>query len=357
LTAEVPIANVCNVALDGKAVSIKDIARRARVSHSTVSRALRGSPLVNPKTAQRIQKIATAANFRVSAVARSLVSRRTFTIGVVVTTIADPFNAQVVSGIEDVANQRGYSVFLANSKSDPDREVRVVNSFDERRVDGIIVTSSRVGTLYNSLLAHLHIPVVFLNNHNPAEYANAVSIDNFQASKAAVEHLIALGHRRIGYLGDAFGLQSDGDRQAGYRAAMEGAGLKIGRRSVEMGNGHAEGALRAMVRMLDSGNQPTALFCYNDMTALGALRVIHEHGLRVPEDISLVGFDDLPVTEYTNPPLTTIRQPMEQMGRRAMEILNELLNGKKPERETKFPGELIVRQSTAPPPATRVSKR
>jgi DNA-binding LacI/PurR family transcriptional regulator len=233
----------------------------------------------------------------------------------------------------------------------------VVHSFDERRVDGIIVTSSRVGTLYESLLAHLHVPVVFLNNHNPAEYANAVSIDNFHASKKAVEHLIGLGHLSIGYLGDKFGLQSDGDRLAGYRAAMKSARLKINPEWVDQGDGRAEGALSAMERILRAPHPPTAVFCYNDMTALGALRAIHERGLRVPDDISLVGFDDLGVTEYTHPPLTTIRQPMEQMGRCAMEILNELLNGKKPERETKFPGELIVRQSTAPPPATRASKR
>jgi DNA-binding LacI/PurR family transcriptional regulator len=343
---------VCRVARDDKAISIKDIARRAKVSHSTVSRALRNSPLVHPKTAQRIHKIAAEANFRISAVARSLVSRKTFTIGVVVTTIADPFNAEVVSGIEDIANERGYSVFLANSKSDPSREVRVVYSFDERRVDGIIVTSSRVGTLYDSLLARLDVPVVFLNTHNPAEYAHTVSIDNITSARAAVEHLIGLGHRRIGYLGDAFGLRSDGDRAGGYRAAMQSAGLEIREEWSAQGDGGAEGGIQAMGRILSSSKPPTAVVCYNDMTALGALRAIDSRSLTVPGDISLTGFDDLPVAQYTHPPLTTVRQPMEQMGRRAMEILHELLNGKKPDRDTRYQGELIVRQSTAPPPRT-----
>ena len=207
--------------------SIKDVARLARVSHSTVSRALHDSPQVNAETAARIRKIAEDAGYRASAAARSLVMGRSNTMGVVVTNIADPFVAGVVSGIEDAAEKHGYSVFLANSNAEPEREVRVVRSFEERRVDGIIVTSSRVGALYVPLMERMRVPVVLLNNQHPSQFVHSVLIANAEASIEATRHLIRLGHRRIAYLGDRFGHQSDTERSAGYRRALKEAGLEF----------------------------------------------------------------------------------------------------------------------------------
>jgi DNA-binding LacI/PurR family transcriptional regulator len=189
--------------------SIKDIARLAQVSHPTVSRALQNSPLVNPKTAEKIRKIAEEAGYRASAVARGLVTRRTQTIGLVVTSIADPFTGEVVRGIEQTASDRGYSVFLADSNADPEREQRVVQSFAERRVDGIIVTSSRVGALYLPLLSQMRVPIVLLNDQHPGEFVHSIMIRNIEGARAAVKHLVGLGHRRIAYVGDHFGYQSD----------------------------------------------------------------------------------------------------------------------------------------------------
>ncbi len=331
-------------------VSIKDIARVAKVSHSTVSRALRDSPLVNRETAERIRQIAEEMGYRPSAVARSLVTRKTKTIGVVVTTIADPFIAEVVSGIEEVANDHGYSVFLANSNADPDREIKVVHSFHERRVDGILVTASRVGALYIGHLSEMKVPIVLINNQHPGEFVHSVMIDNVTASRMATEHLIQLGHRRIAYIGDQFGYQSDTERFAGYRQALERAGLTFQPELIVHGDGKPEGGMRAMEHLLRLSPLPTAVFCYNDMTALGALRVARMRGLRVPADISLVGFDDLFIASYTEPPLTTIRQPKRQMGQRAMELLLQLLRGEDSQQTIWMQGELIVRNSTAPPP-------
>ena len=165
----------------------------AGVTHSTVSRALRDSPLVNRETVERIQRIAREAGYRTSAAARSLVTRRSDTIGVVVTNIADPFVAGVVSGIEEMADQNGLSVFLANSNAEPEREVRVARKFEERRVDGIIVTASRVGAQYVPLFTHMQVPIVLLNNQHPSQFAHSVMIANVQASLDATRHLIALG--------------------------------------------------------------------------------------------------------------------------------------------------------------------
>jgi DNA-binding LacI/PurR family transcriptional regulator len=329
--------------------SIKDVARVAGVSHSTVSRALQNSPVVNPKTAAKIRRIARDLGYRPSAVARGLVTQKTRTIGVVVTTIADPFVSEVVIGIEMAANDNGYSVFLADSNADPAREKSVVHSFAERRVDGIVVTSSRVGALYTPLLSEMMVPIVLINNQHPGQFVHSVMIDNLPASREATDHLISLGHRRIAYVGDRYGHQSDTERFAGYREALEQAALPFLPELVVHGDGKPEGGTLAMNALLYLPNPPTAVFCYNDMTALGVLRSIQAHGLRVPADISLIGFDDLFFASYTQPQLTTVRQPMRQMGRMAMENLLKLMSGQPSAEAIKVPAELIVRESTAAP--------
>ncbi len=331
------------------AISIKDIARAANVSHSTVSRALRDSSLVNHETAERIRRIARDSNFRVSAVARGLATGRTSTIGVVVTAIGDPFNAEVVESIEEAANARGYSVALANSGANPDREMKVVQSFEERRVDGIIVMSSRVGALYVTHLTKMAVPVVLINNQHPGEFVYSVMIDNVPASEAATRYLIQLGHRRIAYFGRRGGFQADTERFAGYRKALEAAGLPVLDELVVRGESTPEGGMRAMQQLLDLPDPPTALFCYNDTSAIGAMRAARLRSLWVPGDISIMGFDDLAIASYVDPPLTTVRQPKRHMGRIATEILCNLLNGSKSESSRRLQGELIVRESTAPP--------
>ncbi len=327
--------------------SIKDIARLARVSHSTVSRALQNSPLVNARTAEKIRQIAHESGYRASAVARGLVTQRTRTIGLVVTTVADPFASEVVSGVEQTANDCGYAVFLADSNADPEREKKVVQSFAERRVDGIIVTSSRVGALYLSLLSEMMVPIVLVNDQHPGAFAHSVMIGNLEGSRAAARHLVGLGHRRIAYVGDQFGYQSDIERFAGYREALEAADIPFLKELVVHGDGKPEAAMRAMDKLLALPNRPTAVCCYNDMSALGGMRSISLHGLRVPEDISVVGFDDLFFASYTQPTLTTVRQPMRRMGQLAMESLFKLMSGEESAIRIKVEAELIVRESTA----------
>jgi DNA-binding LacI/PurR family transcriptional regulator len=329
--------------------SIKDIARLANVSSSTVSRALQNSPLISRDTAERIQHIAKQSGYRVSAIARGLVTQRTKSIGVVVTTIADPFVSEVVDGIEDSCNDHGYSVFLANSNANPDRETKVVHSFSERRVEGIVVTSSRVGALYLPLLSEMRIPIVLVNNQHPGEFVNSILIENVKASAEITNHLIQLGHKRIAYLGDRYGYQSDTERFAGYRQALERAGLMFVPELVVHGDGKCEGAAAAINIMMDLPNPPTAIVCYNDMTAFGAIRQLNTLNVHVPDDVSVVGFDDLFIATYMQPPLTTLKQPRRLMGRLAMESLLRLISGGCAESPTKVPAELIIRASTASP--------
>lgn len=318
------------------------------MSHSTVSRALQNSSLVSRKTAERIQRIASESGFKLSAVARGLATRKTRTIGVVVTTIADPFAGEVLSGIEESANHHGYSVVLAESNADPEREKKMVHSLAERRVDGIIVTSSRVGALYVPLLSEMMVPIVLINNQHPGEFVHTVLIDNIEGSRMAATHLIALGHKRIAYLGDRFGHQSDSERLAGYREALARAGIAFVPDLVVHGNGKPDGAASAMEKLFELSNRPTAVVCYNDMSALGTLRYLRSLGLYVPADVSVVGFDDLPIAPYLDPPLTTVKQPMRRMGSMALEGLLKIITGEGSAGTMRIPAELVVRESTGP---------
>jgi DNA-binding LacI/PurR family transcriptional regulator len=327
-------------------VSIKDVAREAGVSHATVSRALRGSPLISPPTTQRVRAMADQMGYSVNAVARSLVTGKTHTIGVVVTSIADPFVGGVTAGIEALAHERGYSTILATCHADPEIEKRMVASLRERAVDGILVTSSRVGEEYLPLLSQMRVPIVLLNNQRPGDYAYSVTIDNVGSARHAVEHLLGLGHRRIAYIGHSSGYASERDRRQGYELALTQAGVALNPAWIVQADSSPEGGAAAAAVLDRMDPRPTAIFCYNDITALGVLAYARERGLNVPRDWSVVGFDDLFLSQHLYPPLTTVRQPMLDMGRAAAEVLLGLIAGKETTARVQMPGELIVRQST-----------
>src|SRR5262249_45678611 len=205
---------------------------------------------VNAKTAARVRQIAKTQNYVASAVARSLVNQRTNTIGVVVTSIADPFAGEVVGGIEDCALANNYSVILAASHGDPDREFRAVQSFHERRVDGVLVMASRVGAQYLSGLSGMKSTVVLINSHHRGEFSYSVRIDNVGGAKTATWHLAELGHRRIAYIGDEQGFQSDSERFSGYRKALKEAGLPFDSVLVAYGDGTPLRGLHALSELL-----------------------------------------------------------------------------------------------------------
>jgi DNA-binding LacI/PurR family transcriptional regulator len=215
------------------------------------------------------------------------------------------------------------------------------------------------------LLEEMGVPIVLVNNQNPGTYVHAVMIGNVEGSRAATKHLIDMGHKRIAYIGDQSGFQSDTERFAGYRAALSASRIPFKQELIGHGDGKAEAAIAAMNRLLQLSDLPTAVCCYNDMTALGAIHAIHSHGLRVPEDVSVTGFDDLFFASYTQPPLTTVRQPMHRMGELAMESLLRLMSGGKMVGTVRVDPELIVRKSTASPrnannangPARRFKRR
>lgn len=337
-------------------LSIKDIAQAAGVSHSTVSRALTDSPLVNPETKARIRRLAQEMGYSPDAIARSLVLKQTRTVGVVVTTIADPFVAEVVQGVEDTAQKNGYSVILASSASDVQRELAAVEMLRAKRVDTVIVISSRVGALYLEHLERIGVPLVLVNSHSEqsGRYTFSVSVDNRHGGHLATTHLLQLGHRRVAYVAGLADHSDDAGRMAGYRQALEEVGLAFDPRLVIPGNGGLEGGERAFRALTALTNPPTAAFCYNDMTAMGIIAAARRARLTVPDDLSVVGFDDIPVAARFSPALTTLAQPQRGMGRQAMDMALALIaagEATAPFANIVIQGELIVRESSGP--ATR----
>ncbi len=329
-------------------VSIKDIAKAAGVSHTTVSRALRDDPRISEQTRNLVHRLATEMGYSPSAIARGLATGKTNTVGMVVTTISDPFVAPIAQGTERKAMEAGYSLILSQSGADPDRELAAVRLLRERRVDGVIVTASRVGELYTPLLSELKVPIVLINNQKGGGYLHSIYVDDFAGAKMAVGLLIDLGHRDIAYIACPERERSNRNRMNGYKAALESRGISVNERLILQLEGKddmARGAA-AVEEILSLDERPTALFCYNDMTAIGALQALHESGVRVPEDISIVGFDDVPISSVVCPALTTVAQPKEEMGVKAMEMLLALIEGEERENVVVKP-RLVVRSSTA----------
>jgi DNA-binding LacI/PurR family transcriptional regulator len=318
-------------------ISIKDIAKTAGVSHSTVSRALSDSPLVSAETKARIQHLAREMGYSPDAQARSLVMGRTQTLGVVVTAITDPFIAEIVQAIERTAHDHGYSVILASSSAEPEREIATVEMLHSKRVDGVVVTSSRVGALYQDHLDRLGVPVVLINSHSEQRgpYTFSINVDNQHGGCLATRHLIEQGHRRIAYvtgptdyvLPSDYQIGSDDlARLAGYREALSLAKIRFDPALVVRGTGRTGGGERALPALRALDGPPSAVFCYNDMTAIGILRAARQVDVSIPGELAVVGFDDIPYASYVQPPLTTVAQPKPEMGKRATEMVLALLS-------------------------------
>ncbi len=341
-------------------VSIQDIAQAAGVSHTTVSRALRHSPLISAEVREQIQKLAGEMGYIPNAVAQSLRGQRTGTIGLVVTTIADPFVGRVVRGVEEIAQRENLSLFLSISNNDPDREMAVIETFHRRRVDGIIVAAARLTEQHEKRLGNIQVPTVLINHQAEArlEHLHSVSVDDASGACTAVEYLLEQGHRAIGYLGTGSRPRSNRVRLASYRATLAAAGVIAPEDWVRIApmehHDHSEDVTdgqRLLPALVAAG--VTAVFCYNDSLAVGALLACRALGIAVPEQLSIVGFDDIDLAQLVNPPLTSIHQPRLRLGQFAMEMLLDLLSGR-PVEDHVLPTQLVVRGSATTAPAQAV---
>jgi LacI family transcriptional regulator/LacI family repressor for deo operon, udp, cdd, tsx, nupC, and nupG len=336
-------------------VSIQDIAEAAGVSHSTVSRALHDSDLIRPEVRQRIQQLAHAMGYTPNAVAQSLKGQRTNTVGLVITSIADPFAGRVVRGIEEIAQANRISLLLSVSHNDPEREMEIIETFHRRRVDGVISATAQIRGPYVERLAQIKMPTVLINQQaeSEADRLHSVDADDYAGAQQAVEHLLALGHRKIGYLGVGNRTRSNRRRFAGYCDTLSSAGIAVDAQWVRIAptvnNARADDVLdgQAMLpELLPTG--VTAVFCYNDLIAVGVLMACREHGYDVPAQLSVVGYDDVDIARYVTPSLTTIHQPKLRLGEMAMQMLLDILEGR-PVQSRVLANDLVVRESTTAP--------
>lgn len=282
-----------------------------------------------------------------NSIAQSLSGQRTYTLGMLVTSIADPVVMDFVEGAEAVAQDQGYSIFISTSRGDPHREMNIVETFQRRRVDGMIVAASRTGKQFALASEQIQVPLVLLDSEELDSGQPSVDIDNIGGASLAVKHLLELGHQRIGYIGATNRPLTNTKRISGYTKALKNAKIPPAPAWIinpdvadDIARGHigAEHCLAAGV---------TAIFCYNDQIAIGAINSCYRRGISVPEQLSIVGYDDIRAASYATPPLTTVRQPLQMMGKRGVEILLALIN-KQPAQSEQLDCELVVRQSTAP---------
>lgn len=326
--------------------TIDDVAARSGVSTATVSRVLSGSVPARPETRERVLTAARELDYRPSGVARALKRRETRTLGLLVTDITNPFYPQVVRAVEAAAHERGYGIVLANGGDDAARELEHLDLLIERRVDGIVIISSRMTRRHAERLHRTAVPVVLVNDTVSGSGLPTVTTAHRRGARMATEHLIELGHRQIGHIGAPADQAAAGQRRQGVRDAMRAAGL--GEPLVAIGDGGVAGGSQAAEALIGEG--VTGIVAYNDLTAIGALRALRRAECAVPGQVSLIGFDDIEMAAWTEPPLTTIRQPKEALGRWAVNrLLDDVGVGRRePERASLMPT-LVVRGSTGRP--------
>ncbi|MEW5956578.1 MAG: LacI family DNA-binding transcriptional regulator, partial [Chloroflexota bacterium] len=280
-------------------ITIQDVATAAGVSLSTVSRALANSPRVKAETRHRIQQLAEEMGYIPSAIARGLATRRTYTLGIVVMDITDPFIAELVRAIDMTAVERGYSLILSHCGSHPERELAAINTLRRHHVDAVIVPDPMVSDTVLPRLQEYNFPVVLINVQT---YAHAICTDNIGGVRLAVEYLLDLGHTRIAYLGSQRNERENSQRQAGYKQAITDRGLPPGPIVIGQGDGWMEAGRSGMAQLLTLPQPPTAVLCFNDLSAIAAMGAARSAALRVPQDISIVGFDNINLSPYLDPP-------------------------------------------------------
>ena len=329
--------------------TIYDVARLAGVSTATVSRALNGTGQIAPATRAMIDDAVAQLGYHPNTAARSLVTRSTQTIALLLPDITNPFYAALVSGIQERALETGHTMLLCTTEGDPEREEQYLSLLRAKQVDGVLVDGLVLPPDRITRFVREGLPIVCLDRDIDSTLVPLVQVDNRLGARLATEHLLELGHERIGHIAGTPDLGISDERIEGYRDALRAAGIAVDPELIAVGSFTEEGGYEA-ARVLSDKWDLTALFAANDLSAIGALSALVQSGRRVPEEVSVVGFDDLRLSRFTNPPLTTVHQPAGEIARHAAELLLELASGRPVERMRYFlePG-LVVRSSTAPP--------
>ncbi len=330
--------------------TIRDVARRANVSITTVSRTLNTPDLVEKETAKRVWAAVEDLHYYPNTQARSLVSGRSRILGLIVSDITNPFFPELVASFEDSALKHGFDVLVTSSNYDPQRMANSVRRMIERKVEGIAIMTSEMEDHLTGQLSSRNVPLVFLDVGSASETISNIVVDYAGGIQQAVEHLIALGHERIAFVSGPAGLKSAEERSSAFLATMSSR-LPRGETPVVLRGDHkVSGGVSAAEQLLLLDPRPTAVVASNDLTAVGMLRAVRAAGLSVPGDLSVVGFDDIWLAEYTDPPLTTVRLSRTAIAEAACSALMSDL-GARPEngngREYRLSTQLVIRSTTA----------
>jgi LacI family transcriptional regulator len=334
-------------------LSIHEVARRARVSIATVSRTINGVPTVTPQLSRRVWKVIKELGYYPNTQARALVSGRSRIFGLIVSEITNPFFPEIVQGFEDIAVQHNYEILTTSTIHDPKRMALSVRRMIERRVEGVaIVTFGMEEELFDDLKSR-QVPLVFIDVGPSLPRISNIRIDYVHGIRQAVQHLAALRHQGIAFISGPLVLKTAVARQRAFLQAMEEVGLSVESKYQIEGNHTMEGGIDALKQLLKLPKPPTAVLCSNDMTAIGVMRQAYEEGIKIPDDLSVIGFDDIRLAQFIIPPLTTVKMSQTEIARLAFHaLLSEL------QRKSALPDgseyvlrtSLVLRDSTAMAP-------
>lgn len=336
-------------------MDIRSVAAKAGVSIATVSRTINRVNSVNPKIARRVWKAVEDLDYFPNTQARALVSGRSRLLGLIVSEITNPFFPELIKSFEDAAVERGYEILIGSTNYDPKRMALCVRRMLERNVEGVAIMTFGIEEPLLDQLATRNIPLVFVDLRPEKPFVTALVVDYHHGIREGVQHLAVMGHRDVAFISGPLHVHSAHARQEAFCASMKEIGVRVPRYRLVEGDHTADGGFDAMQKLLAQRKLASAVMCSNDMTAIGALRALNEKGLRVPQDISVIGFDDIHMAQYTSPALTTIRMSCPELAQNAVDALLSHAEGapKAPVAVTRnISTNLVVRQSTGYPRGT-----
>ena len=339
-------------------MDIRTVAQLANVSIATVSRTINRVSTVNPKMAKRVWEAIEKLDYFPNTQARSLVSGRSRLLGLIVSEITNPFFPELIQGFEDIAVEHGYEILISSTNYDPRRMSLCIRRMLERRAEGVAVMTFGVERPLLEQLAERKVPLVFVDIGPERPGISLLRVDYRHGIRQGVQHLAALGHRDIAFISGPRRLHSAQSRLTAFSRSIEECGIVADAAWIVEGDHTMEGGIEAMDSLLKSRHRPTAVMCSNDMTAIGVLHKLYRAGLRVPDDLSVIGFDDIHIAQVTIPPLTTIQMSCFELARAAVTALRaHVEEGGEPKRNYKIPTHLVVRESTGFPPGTMLKLR
>jgi DNA-binding LacI/PurR family transcriptional regulator len=344
------------VKTEKRRLDIRDVAKHAHVSIATVSRTINRVPTVDKQLADRVWKAIAELNYFPNTQARALVSGRTRLLGLLISEITNPFFPELMQGFEEIAVANGYEILIGSTNYDLARMTTCIRRMLERNVEGVAVMTFGVEQPLLEELSSRDIPMVFVDSGPPGPFARSLIVDYRKGIREGVQHLAALGHRKLSFISGPLRQGSSQLRKAAFLESLDEIGIRPTADWLIEGDHTLEGGMRAMEQILSLRERPTAVMCSNDMTAIGGLRVLARAGLHVPDDMSVIGFDDVHLAEFVYPPLTTVRMSRTDLARGAFESLRSIAENLAPpqQRHWTIPTQLIVRQSTSYPPGSRL---